>query len=69
MWVAFLVVLLNTGDVMVQSAPTPFATLDECKEISAKVEENVKASKEVNSYVLKCVEIKKEEIKKAGLDV
>ena len=68
MWVAFLIVALHTGDVQAQMAPQPFTSEEECKAVQAKVEAQVKESDQVASYVLKCVEVKPEDVKKAGKD-
>lgn len=68
MWVAFLIVLLASGDVNTVIAPQPMATKDECVELQAKVKEQVNADKNVKAYVLKCVEVSKDDVKANGQD-
>jgi hypothetical protein len=69
MWVAFLVIMLASGDVMVNASPVTYPSVKACQEANTKVEEVVKTTKEVKAYSFKCVEIKKTDVKANGLDV
>lgn len=68
MWVAFLVIMLATGETMVQAAPEPFVDEAACMNANAGVEKQVKEVSEVKAYALKCVEVKKEDTKRNGKD-
>ena len=68
MWVAMLIVALASGDVNTFVAPEPMASEKECNELQSKVREAVNADKTVKAYVLKCVEIKADEVKANGRD-
>ena len=71
MWVAFLVALImspGVDQIAVQAAPQPFHTEAESKKANEQVEKMLKESSEVKGYVLKCVEITKDDVKVNGKD-
>ena len=71
MWVAFVVALMMStsgSQIMVQAAPQPFHSKVECEATQAEVEKAIKEVPEIKGYSLKCVEVKKEDIKANGKD-
>ena len=71
MWVAMLVAMVMTSSgaqIGVQVAPQPFHSKAECEAANASVEGQVKEVPDIKGYVLKCVEVSKEEIKTNGKD-
>jgi len=71
MWVAYLVAFVMTAsgaEVMIQAAPQAFHSKAECEATNAQVEKTIKESPEVKGYVLRCEEVKKEDVKTNGKD-
>lgn len=72
MWAALLMAIVLQGgqvQVGVQVAPEAYKTEAECKTANEAVEPQVKESKEVKGYVLKCVKVETSEFKHNGKDV
>jgi hypothetical protein len=69
MWYALLIVMLANGEMSTATSTMGFKSEADCKRLNAAVEVKVNADEDVKAYVLKCVEVSKDEIKVNGKPV
>jgi hypothetical protein len=58
----------GSAQMEVQAAPQPFHSKTQCEAVQAEIEKTIKEMPNIKGYSLKCVEIKKDDVKVNGKD-